>query len=58
MESPRTLKTIVRNMTKLYRACQFEDLLIYQRKLSGDGGLNRYDLAAVKQGFQHKLNRR
>ena len=56
MQPARTLRQIVRNMITLYINRQFEDLLIYQQALNH--GLNRFDLAAVKQSFRHKLNNR
>ena len=56
MQDTRTLKTIVRNMIRLYIAGKFEDLLAYHQALTE--GLNRHDLAAVKQSFRYHVNTR
>ena len=53
MTDTRTLKTIVRNLVKLYRIGAFEDMLTYQRAINRS--LNRYDVAAVKQAFHHAI---
>ena len=56
MKHVQDLKRIVRNMITLYITGRFEDLLIYQHAVNQ--GLNRYDLAAVKQSFRHYINNR
>ena len=53
MESARTLRTITRNLVRLYVTGRFEDMLTYQQALTD--GLNRYDLAAVKQAVSTQL---
>lgn len=56
MRSTRELKTIVRNLITLYLSGAYKDLLTYHQALSE--GLNRHDLAAVKQAFRHRVNTR
>ncbi len=56
MQSTRELKTIVNNLVTLFVNRKYEDQLEYQRALNQ--GLNRYDLAAVKQAFRHAVNNR
>ena len=56
MKDTRTLKIIVTNLIRLYLNQQWRDMEIYRNAL--EEGLNRYDLAAVKQGFNNFLMNR
>ncbi len=56
MQCARTLRTITREMIRLYRLGAYEELLTYER--AQVRSLNRHDFAAVKQSFRNQLNAR